>query len=81
MRIAEILENITSLGPLSPADYAVVAQKRDADLQKKQLASKKVQDKKQQSLQKKVWASSRPSKHTKFKSVPHRQSKPRYRFR
>lgn len=62
MRIAELLENITPYGTLSPAEYTAVAQQRDAALKQKQQAVQQARQQQQKLRQQQVWAKSRAVK-------------------
>lgn len=75
MRIAELLENITPYGSLSPAEYTAVAQQRDAALKQKRQAAQQGRQQQQKIRQQQVWAKSRAAKPKpiKWKAVPRRR--------
>lgn len=81
MRIAELLENITPYGSLSPAEYTAVAQQRDAALKQKRQAAQQARRQQQQLRQQQVWAKSRAAKPKpiKWKPVKRRRAKRRAR--
>ena len=77
MRIAEILENITSQGSLSPAEYMPIAQQRDAERKQKAQAARLERQIKQQALQQQVWSKSRAVKPPKWRMKRRRSTKRR----
>ena len=80
MRIAEILENITSVGSLASDAYAAVAQQRNAAQREKTAATQQARQQQQQAGQQQLLAKRRAVKpkplrwHKKHKSKPRRKS-------
>ena len=83
MRIAELLENITSYGSMSPAEYSAVAQQRDAAAKQKRQAAQQARQQQQKLRQQQIWAKSRAvkPKPIKFKKARSRRGKPTLRFK
>lgn len=81
MRIAELLENITPYGSLSPAEYTAVAQQRDDALRQKLQSAQQARQQQQKLRQQQVWAKSRAVKPMpiKWKPVKRRRVKRRAR--
>lgn len=81
MRIAELLENITPYGSMSPAEYSVMAKQRDAALKQKQQAAQQARQQQQKIRQQQVWAKSHAAKPKpiKWKAVRQRRVKRRAR--
>ena len=76
MRIAELLENSTTTGTLTPSEYMPIAQQRDAKHKQKMLATRQASRQKQQALQQQVWSKSRAVKPKKRRISRGRKSKP-----
>lgn len=83
MRIAELLENITTYGSMSPAEYSAVAQQRDAAAKQKRQAAQQARQQQQKLRQQQIWAKSRAvkPKPIKFKTTRRRRVKPTLRFK
>jgi hypothetical protein len=79
MRIAELLENITPYGPLSPAEYSAVAKQRDAASKQKRLSQQQARQNQQRLRQHQIWAKSRAAKPKPIKLKPVRRSRPKLR--
>ena len=77
MRIAELLENITARGSLSPAEYAPIAQQAQAQRQQQAQAARTQQLQAQQARQQQVWSRGRAvkAKPIKFKAVRRRKTR------
>lgn len=82
MRIAELLENITSYGSMSPAEYSAVAQQRDATTKQKLQATLQAKQQQQKLKQQQIWAKSRAvkPKPIKLKAARRRKVKSNLRF-
>ena len=81
MRIAELLENITPYGPLSPAEYYAVAKQRDAASKQKRQAIQQARQQQQKVRQQKVCARSRATKPKPIKLIALRKRSLRKRGR
>jgi hypothetical protein len=79
MRIAELLENITASGSLSPAEYAPIAQQAQAQRQQQAQAVRTQQLQAQQARQQQVWSRGRAvkPKPIKFKVAGRRKTRRR----
>lgn len=80
MRIAELLENITSTGSLPPAEYNAVAQQRNAAQQQKVKVARQASQQKQQQRQQQALAKSRAVKPKPIKQSVKRRRKAKRRL-
>ena len=75
MRIAELLENITPYGSMSPAEYSAVAQQRDTAAKQKRQVAQQARQQQQKLKQQQIWAKSRAVKPKPIKLKAARRSR------